>query len=1025
MSDSSAMVSITAANTGDTLSSLQDTPKPSSVADNAPTKSTSSSSISAAVATATATPTTTTSTEPNEPSSRDEHKDASAALPPKPPTILLPPVEIEERPTSKKGDDNNKENIDPLATPPAAATKPGVKTAKPATGVTSKAKTGAAAASATTYTSARKPLTAGLLKATTATTAAATGSSSRVKPTTTTAATTSSTTRTPVKPRPAIPTTLRSAAASTATSATSSTRTPSSSTSTTTAASRVAAARTLAPPAPSTVRRSPSTPSLSSSTRPAISSATRRVASSSEAVPTSSSSPQSGSPSSTPGPSRSASRASIASSAITNTNTSTARRPLTSSSATTPANRTTTSRVSAPGTASSSTASTTRRTPSSSTNPSPTSTLRSSSSTSSLGRSSVRPTGTQSTTPTPIRKTLTSASTASTSTRPVTDATKVKMLSSQLSGLQEKHDQTLKLLQEQEERLKRELEELSTISSDQQRKPIPSDTQDVLQEMEDLRKQFQNAKEQHEKALEDIAAERALEISQLKESHEALLLAMTQERDTVAESLKVLKESGELTEQEKNDRIKSLEEQMENALQSHTEAVAEHAAALETLRDEIEAAWNLKLESRIQALEKEHKEKLGAAEENIEKAGHSSEEAIQQLKDSFAEQIKDLEDEKEARILELIAQHEAELQAEKDKFIQQADAHEELIAHMKDEHEEVVGKLKIRLESTEDALGNAQSELIRVQEETQVELKEVRQAMEEIRKLLALKETESADLERRIQELTDDLENASLSAMLKNDKKYKVKLVQIFGSTVSGNLKIKRAQKSIGDALEQLEIEYEFVDVSSSDEAKNLMRRKNGGETQLPQIFSGGEYRGLVEDFEYAIETHQLTQFLGFDRTRAFVPQKKVLEPSALSLGAQDGEDAEQGAGLPDVVVNGLGNRVGASPGTPGTPTSSGRLSSDLGTSMYLLSPSSNRFQSTSSLASNSPSRSHSVKKAGFVQAAGQAWDGALKEDVTRAKHDLGFNSTVTPDDDELEELFQNGAVSEADLEAMLESVRI
>lgn len=599
------------------------------------------------------------------------------------------------------------------------------------------------------------------------------------------------------------------------------------------------------------------------------------------------------------------------------------------------------------------------------------------------------------------------------------------MLSSQLSGLQEKHDQTLKLLQEQEERLKRELEELSTIPSDQQRRPIPSDTQDVLQEMEDLRTQFQNAKEQHEKALEDIAAERALEISQLKESHEALLLAMTQERDNVTETLKVLKESGELTEQEKNDRIKSLEEQMEAALQSHTEAVAEHAVALETLRDEIEAAWNLKLESRIQTLEKEHQEKLGAAEENIEKAGHSSEEALQQLKDSFAEQVKDLEDEKETRILELIAQHEAELQAEKDKFVQQADAHEELIAHMKDQHEEVVGKLKIRLESTEDALSNAQSELIRVQEETQVELKEVRQAMEEIRKLLALKETENGDLERRIQELTDDLENASLSAMLKNDKKYKVKLVQIFGSTVSGSLKIKRAQQSISDALEQLEIEYEFVDVSSSDEAKNLMRRKNGGETQLPQIFSGGEYRGLVEDFEYAIETHQLTQFLGFDRVRAFVPQKKVLEPSALILGAQDGEDAEQGAGLPDVVVNGLSNRVGASPGTPGTPPSNGRKSSDLGTSMYLLSPSSNRFQSTSSLASNSPSRNNGVKKAGFVQAAGQAWDGALKEDVTRAKHDLGFNSTVTPDDDELEELFQNGAVSEADLEAMLESVRV
>lgn len=226
-----------------------------------------------------------------------------------------------------------------------------------------------------------------------------------------------------------------------------------------------------------------------------------------------------------------------------------------------------------------------------------------------------------------------------------------------------------------------------------------------------------------------------------------------------------MKESGDLTEQEKNDRIKELEEQMEAALQSHTEVVAEHAVALEKLRDEIEAAWNLKLESRIQALEKEHKEKLAAAEQNIEKAGHSSEEAIQQLKDSFAEQIKDLENEKESRILELITQHEAELQGEKDRFVQQTDAHEELIAHMKDQHEEIVGKLKIRLESTEDALGNAQSELVRVQEETQGELLELRQAVEEIRKLLALKESENADMEKRIQELTEDLGNVSLSAM--------------------------------------------------------------------------------------------------------------------------------------------------------------------------------------------------------------------------------------------------------------------
>ncbi|KAF9921371.1 hypothetical protein FBU30_008619 [Linnemannia zychae] len=1030
MSDSSTLVSINAAdNASNPPSSFQDTPKPSVPNDNSiPANSVSSSSILAASATATHPMTI----EPNEPVAKNEHK-SEAGLPPKPPIILLPPVEIEDskersimNSTKSNGTGiSSKENIDPLATPSpstAATTttaKNAIKTTKPATGTTTK--TTKPGMSTTAATTTRKPLTtSSLSRAATSTTTTA-GSATKGKPSTAT----SSLTKTAVKTRPPIPSTLKSVTTKPTTSASSirisATSSSSTTASTTTAASTRAAARTLAPATTTTtIRRSPSTPALP--TRPVISSATRRVASSSDAVPTTSSSSSRSSPSSTPGPTRSTSRASIASSATTTTTASTARRPLTSSSTTTPANRaTTTSRVSASGT--NSTALTTRKPLTSTTNLSSTSSVRSTSTTSSLGKSSVRPTGTtQSTTPTPIRKTLTT-STASTSTRPVTDAAKVKMLSSQLSGLQEKHDQTLKLLQEQEERLKRELAELSAIPQDPQRKPIPSDTQDVLQEMEDLRIQFQTAKEQHEKALEDIATERALELSQLKESHETLLSAMTKERDTIAESLKTLRESGDASEKGKNERIKTLEEQLGIVLQEHADVVEDHKVAMETLRDEIEAAWSLKLESKIQALEKDHKDQLSAAEEKLKSTGHSGEEAIQQLKDSFAEKLKELEDEKESRILDLINQHEAELQAEKDLRVELADEYKDLIARMKDEHEEVVGRLKIRLESTEDALENAQTELGRVQAESQGELQEVRRAMEEIRQLLAIKEEEANTLGKRLQELTEGLQNASMDAMLKDNKKFKVKVVQIYGSSVSGNLKVKRAQHAIGDTLERMEIEHEFVDVSSSDEAKNYMRRKNGGETQLPQIFSGGEYRGVYDDFDYAIETHQLTQFLGFDRTKAFVPREKIPVNSTYNL-AQDGEDAEQGAGLPDVVINGLNNRLTASSSSPtSSPPRNVRQSGDMATSLYLLSPSSNRFQSTSSLASNGSSRSNGFKRPGFVQTASQAWDGALKDDVTQAKHDLGFNSVVTPDDDELDELFEKGAVSEAEIEAMLASV--
>lgn len=74
---------------------------------------------------------------------------------------------------------------------------------------------------------------------------------------------------------------------------------------------------------------------------------------------------------------------------------------------------------------------------------------------------------------------------------------------------------------------------------EQERKPIPSDTQDVLQEMEELRIQFKNANTQHQKELEDLATERAEEMAKIKEAHEVLLQAMTSERDSVSLAMKV------------------------------------------------------------------------------------------------------------------------------------------------------------------------------------------------------------------------------------------------------------------------------------------------------------------------------------------------------------------------------------------------------------------------------------------------------------------------------------------------------
>ncbi|GJJ72109.1 SH3 domain-binding glutamic acid-rich protein [Entomortierella parvispora] len=910
-------------------------------------------------------------------------------LPPKPSIVLLPPVEIEERPRVEPGFD--KDNVSPgsakkvssLRKLPAAPAA--VKGLRPTTSTT---------------TAVRKPLSTstGRAAGASATSSTTAGSASRLKPATSSLTKTSTTT---TKARPPIPPTLRSAATSTASSTTSATRATSSTLASrsTSAASSTATSRTLTPSSSSSsLRKSPSTPSLSGSSTTASASIRNSTASGRRVASTPGLS-SSSSPSSTPGATRSPSRASIASSGVSPSSTL-ARRPIGTS--------TTTSIVASrkPVTAGS-TVPATRKTPVSSANPSPNSTLRLSSSTSSLTKTPTRPTAASatSTTPTPIRKTLGSSTTSTARTagtapvRPMTDATKVKMLSTQLTGLQEKHDQTLRLLQEQEERLKKELEDLST-APEHERKPIPSDTQDVLQEMEDLRRQFHEANTQHEKAIEDLKAEHERQLKEIKDGHEALLLALMTEKDTASKELQTVRDSHDLFERERNEKIKKMEEQVKTAEQNLSEAVAQHAVAIQGTTTDLEAAWAAKLEVRIQELSVEHAEALQAAEKQLQLAEEANVIEIQALKDELAQQLKDLEDENESRVLDLISKHESEIQEWKDKLSNQAETHEETLQANAD--------LKTKLDEAGHSLQSAQEAEVLARQELDEQLRQVREEMEKIQQLLSAKEAETAELERRVQELSDDLENSSISAMLKNTKKYKVKLVQIYGSSVSGNLQIKRSQQSISDALQQLEIEYEFVDVAASEEVKSYMKRKSRGETALPQIFAGGEYRGTYEDFDYAIETHQLTQFLGFDRQRGFVPRPKPDQQESkdsnrnLAL-AQAGEDADPGSGH----TNGKGNHNGHLGGR------------DTATSLYLLPSGPQRFHSQNSLASNTSSRLGSTKRPGFVQSASQAWDGALKEDLSQAKHDL-FNVSVEADDEELEELFEQGAVSEADLEAML-----
>lgn len=209
--------------------------------------------------------------------------------------------------------------------------------------------------------------------------------------------------------------------------------------------------------------------------------------------------------------------------------------------------------------------------------------------------------------------------------------------------------------------------------------------------------------------------------------------------------------------QEKDAKIKELEEKIESSLQRHADAVSKHADALESLRAEIESTWSKKHEAIILDLTKSHQERIKAMEDMAVTSGGVSDSELQKLKDSMDEQIKELEDEQENRVLELIAMHELEIQEWKDNLRNQADAHQEALERMRQEHSEEIERLTLEVQTAQASKAETES--------NHGELDQVRAEMEGMRGLLASKDAKVIELTKLIEELTQGLENASLSTL--------------------------------------------------------------------------------------------------------------------------------------------------------------------------------------------------------------------------------------------------------------------
>ncbi|XP_020621087.1 SH3 domain-binding glutamic acid-rich-like protein 3 [Orbicella faveolata] len=82
-------------------------------------------------------------------------------------------------------------------------------------------------------------------------------------------------------------------------------------------------------------------------------------------------------------------------------------------------------------------------------------------------------------------------------------------------------------------------------------------------------------------------------------------------------------------------------------------------------------------------------------------------------------------------------------------------------------------------------------------------------------------------------------------------------------SSVSSNLELKKQQQKIEMILDSKRVDYDKVDIAGNDEAKQKMREVMGDPKGLPpQLIKGNTHLGGYAEFEEAVESEELLEFL-------------------------------------------------------------------------------------------------------------------------------------------------------------------
>ncbi|KAI9308476.1 hypothetical protein BJ944DRAFT_236973 [Cunninghamella echinulata] len=415
---------------------------------------------------------------------------------------------------------------------------------------------------------------------------------------------------------------------------------------------------------------------------------------------------------------------------------------------------------------------------------------------------------------------------------------------------------------QQQQEVEEEGEEKNNGPLDDQKLAELNERERLLAEREEaLEKQRQQIENEQKLALEQVAQQ--LESLKVENEDKVTQLALKEKelddlRHHIQENTSSSNSTTTTDNSDQTEKLKKLQEQLEEQKKAHEESLRQH---------ELEIAEKERLlkeqEQSLVALRQAHEDDVRQLKThqsgNILKIKQQHKQELSQLQQQL-EQVEKTKSEQQLNGEEIAKQQQDYLDNELEKilsaFEQAQHNHTVELQNLEKSHQSALSDLQQTHADQLKSLGNAQGYTSTKYIPTQAVSWPAPQPLSMLRKTTGPHPRQNRVL------LTSKTNDEPILIPMDTKK------VQIYYSSVSGNPLIKKNQDHIQQLLTNQQVEYELVDVASSEAVLQYMKRSNnngsneGRAKEVPQLFVGGEYRGQYEDVVKHIDDGTLETLL-------------------------------------------------------------------------------------------------------------------------------------------------------------------